>query len=158
MSALAGAVTAAGEGTPATGIAEGQSWWPQLEQPEGHSGVCRACPFCLQLLPVLPRGTAFADSWGLSATAAVSFGSSWARWAHANVANSQFLPILCHSHLPHSHLGCKAQHLPMRPAPTGPPCCPSTPLSPPAGARQGAEVLLEAARLQVFQTASEPFP
>lgn len=40
---------------------------------------------------------------------------------------------------------------------TVPPCCPGTPTLP-CGRGAGAEVLLEAAQLRVFQAASEPFP
>lgn len=146
----AGSHHAAREGTLATGIVEGQSRSPDWKSPGGSqvcagglSGVCCASPAPWRGLCLLP---------GLSATAATSLGS-WVRQTHVCVVNGHFLPVLCHS--PHAWLlwvGCPAPsiHWPPRatPAPRRTLC----------GREPQAEVLLEAAWLQVFQAASEPFP
>lgn len=88
-----GAAGGAAEGTPTTGIAHGHRRWSRLGQSGGGvAPVCAArfardsCPW-RSLCPLLG---------GLSATAAISFGS-WARWAQAYVESSHFLPVLHHS-------------------------------------------------------------
>jgi len=131
----ASALPGAPLGTPATGIADGSS-------PGGRSGGC--CARSARPGQPLPAP-------GVSPPPPPS---PWLPLGETGIRASCRQPFLARfAALPsmRSHRGRDAQHLPVPPAPTSPPV-------PPGGCPAKAKVLLEAARLQVFQAASEPFP
>lgn len=137
MSALLGAVAAAREGTLAMGIADRQGWQPRLEQPGGCTGVCCACPFCLQLLPALPRGRAFARS-GVSPPPLPSPLAPPGRDGHVHVLQTAISCLFCIAPpLRTAALGVMLSTSRCPQHPVAPHAAPAPPQSPFVGARQG---------------------